>query len=52
MKKILLALLIVMMLAGFAGCAAQSAAAPGVGTTPTTTWTASRDATTSATPQG
>jgi hypothetical protein len=52
LKKIVLALLIVMMLAGFAGCAVQSAAAPGVSTTPSTTWTASPDALTSATPRG
>jgi hypothetical protein len=51
-KEIVLALLIVMMLAGFAGCAVQSAAAPGVSTTPSTTWAASPDALTSATPRG
>jgi len=36
-KEIVLALLIVMMLAGFAGCAAQSAAVPGAGSIPPTT---------------
>jgi uncharacterized protein YceK len=50
-RTLLLVLLVIMILAVSAGCAAQSAATPGAGSFPSTTYDTSLDASTGATPQ-